>query len=138
MKLTRHDARARISDELGSLFLGAFVGFLIIAFAGAVLPIIAHLIGGFFAGLIARRGMAKGALAGLIAGVLGGFIATILLISGLMSLSGLLGKLIEGFMTEALGVAIRIVAILLNVFGAVVAVAGGLLGGLVRAIYETF
>ncbi len=129
--------RARSFESLSSFFLGVFVGFLIIAFGGGVLPIIAYLIGGFFAGLIAGSGMGKGALAGFLAGAFGAVIATVLLIGGLMSLSGILGEFREVFMSEGLGLAIRIVAILLNIFGIVVAAAGGLVGGLVRAIIET-
>ena len=81
--------------------------------------------------------MGKGALAGFLAGAFGAVIATLLFISGLMMLSGILGEFVEGFMSEGLGLAIRIVAILLNIFGVVVAAAGGLVGGLVRAIIET-
>jgi len=124
-------------EHLNSFFLGVFIGFLVIALAGGVLPIIAYLIGGFLAGLVAGRGMGRGALAGFLAGAFGAVIATALLISGLMTLSGILGEFVKGFMSEGLGLAIRIVAILLNIFGTVVAVAGGLVGGLVRAIIET-
>ena len=54
-------------EDSGDLRLGAFVGFLIIAALGWFLPIFAHLIGGFFAGLIARGNMGRGALAGFLA-----------------------------------------------------------------------
>ena len=124
-------------ESLSSFFLGVSVGFLIIAFGGGVLPIIAYLIGGFFAGLIAGGGMGKGALAGFVAGAFGAIIATVLLIGGLMTLSGILGEFVEGFMSVGLGLAIRIVAVLLGIFGVLVAIAGGSVGGLVRAIIET-
>jgi hypothetical protein len=137
MNSVLRSTRTKSYESLSSFFLGVSVGFLIIAFGGAVLPIIAYLIGGFFAGLIAGGGMGKGALAGFLAGALGAVIATVLLISGLMTLSGILGEFVEGFITEGLGLAIKIVAILLNIFGVVVAAAGGLVGGLVRAIIET-
>ena len=91
---------------MSSFFLGVSVGFLIIAFGGGVLPIIAYLIGGFFAGLIAGGGMGKGALAGFVAGAFGAIIATVLLIGGLMTLSGILGEFVEGFMSVGLGLAI--------------------------------
>jgi hypothetical protein len=123
-------------DDSGSVWLGVFVGFLIISFLGWILPIIAHLIGGFFAGLIAR-GMGRGALAGFLAGLFGGVIATVLLISGLVTLTGFLSGFIGGLMSTSLGLAIQIVAILLNIFGVLVALGLGIFGGLVREIIET-
>jgi len=120
-------------ENSGNLWLGVFVGFLIIATLGWILPIIAHLIGGFFAGLIARGNMGKGALAGLLAGVLGGAISAILLVFGLTSLWGFLFGFMGIDLSQALGLAIRIVATLLSMFGIIVASAGGLVGNL---IYE--
>jgi hypothetical protein len=120
-------------EDSGNFWLGAFVGFLIIAALGWVLPIIAHLIGGFFAGMIARGNMGRGVLAGLLAGAFGGVISLILLISGMTVLWGFLFAPLGIGLSEALGIAIRIVAILLSIFGIMVAAAGGLVGDL---IYE--
>ncbi|MBX5329229.1 MAG: DUF5518 domain-containing protein [Candidatus Bathyarchaeota archaeon] len=133
MKPLIKDAETKNNGELSSFFLGFSVGFLVIVFCGGFLPIIAHLAGGFLAGLIVGSGMRKGAFAGFLAGIAGGVMATMLLISGLVPL----GEFVVGFVSEALDLAIRIVAILLNIFGVVVAAAGGLVGGLVRAIIET-
>jgi hypothetical protein len=137
MNSVARSTKTKSLESLNSFFLGVFVGFLITAFCGGFLPIIAYLVGGFFAGLIAGGGMGKGALAGFVGGAFGALVATTLLISGLVTLSGILGNLVGGSMSEGLGLAIRIVAILLNIFGIVVAAAGGLVGGLVRAIIET-
>jgi hypothetical protein len=120
-------------EDSGNFWLGAFVGFLVIAALGWILPIIAHLLGGFLAGLIARGNMGRGALAGLLAGVFGGVISLMLLISGMTALWGFLFAPLGIGLSEALGLAIRIVAIFLSVFGIVVAAAGGLVGDV---IYE--
>jgi hypothetical protein len=120
-------------EDSGNFWLGAFVGFLIIAALGWILPIIAHLIGGFFAGMIARGNMGRGALAGLLAGTFGGVISLVLLISGMTALWGFLFAPLGIGLSEALGLAMRIVAIFLSIFGIVVAAAGGLVGDF---IYE--
>jgi hypothetical protein len=120
-------------EDSGNFWLGAFVGFLIIAALGWVLPIIAHLIGGFLAGLIARGNMGRGALAGLLAGAFGSVISFILIISGMTALWGFLFAPLGIGLSEGLGLAIRIVAIFLSIFGIVVAAAGGLVGDF---IYE--
>jgi hypothetical protein len=74
-------------DFMGSIWLGAFVGFLTTLLLGWLFPGIGHLIGGliggFAAGIIARGGMLKGALAGFLAGIFGGIIITILAVVGL-------------------------------------------------------
>jgi len=120
-------------EDSGNFWLGAFVGFLIIASLGWVLPIIAHLIGGFLAGLIARGNMGRGALAGLLAGAFGSVISFILLISGMTALWGFLFAPLGIGLSEGLGLAMRIVATFLSIFGIVVAAAGGLVGDF---IYE--
>jgi hypothetical protein len=117
-------------EDSGNFWLGAFVGFAVIAGLGWVLPIIAHLIGGFVAGLIARGNMGRGALAGLLAGAFGGVITLILLIAGLTSLWGFLFAPLGIGLSEGLGLAIRIVAIFLSIVGIAVAAAGGLVGDL--------
>jgi len=137
MNLILRYTKTKGFESYSSFFLGVFVGFLITAFGGGFLPIIAYLIGGFFAGLIAGGGMGKGALAGFLAGAFGAVVATMLFISGLMTLGGIFGESVEVLMSEGLELAINIVAMLLNIFGVVVAAAGGLVGGLVRAIIET-
>jgi len=120
-------------EDSGNFWLGAFVGFLVIATLGWVLPIIAHLLGGFLAGLIARGNMGRGALAGLLAGAFGGVIDAMLLIAGLTSLWGFFFGPLGIALSQGLGLAIRIVAILLSIFGIMVAAAGGLVGDV---IYE--
>ena len=120
-------------EDSGNFWLGAFVGFLVIAALGWVLPIIAHLLGGFLAGLIARGNMGRGALAGLLAGAFGSVISFILIISGMTALWGFLFAPLGIGLSEGLGLAIRIVAIFLSIFGIVVAAAGGLVGDF---IYE--
>jgi len=56
---------------LRSLWLGAFIGFLVIAVIGGPFPIVGHLIGGLIAGLVAGGGMSRGALSGFLAGIFG-------------------------------------------------------------------
>ena len=57
--------------SLGSIWLGAFVGFLVVLVFGFLFPGIGHLIGGFIGGIVAGL-IAKGAGRGLIAGFLAG------------------------------------------------------------------
>jgi hypothetical protein len=54
-----------------------------------------------------------------------------------VSLAGFFGGFMGGLMSASLGLAIQIVAILLNVFGVLVALGLGIFGGLVRETIET-
>lgn len=81
--------------------------------------------------------MGRGALAGLLAGAFGGVISVILLISGMTAFWGFLFAPLGIGLSEALGLAIRIVAIFLSIFGIVVAAAGGLVGDFIyELIYD--
>jgi len=90
----RHDDKSFISirllwkfesANLRSLWLAAFVGFLVTVVLGAAFPIIGHLIGGLVAGLIAGGGIGRGALAiGIAAIILSFFGAIVAAIGGLI------------------------------------------------------
>lgn len=67
----------QLSGERGSLWLGAFVGFLVIVFLGLWLPVVAQFIGGIVAGVIAKGGAGRGALAGFLEGIFGGIIVAV-------------------------------------------------------------
>jgi hypothetical protein len=86
---------------MGSLWLGALVGFIITLAIGWLFPGIGHLIGGliggFIAGIIARGGILTGALAGFLAGIFGGIIITILAIAGLTVVGGISGGIMAVF-----------------------------------------
>ncbi len=87
-------------DFMGSLWLGALVGFLITLVLGWLFPGIGHLIGGliggFVAGIIARGGILTGALAGFLAGIFGGIIITLLAVVGLAVIGGVSGGIMGG------------------------------------------
>ena len=62
---------------MGSIWLGAFVGFLVILVLAFLFPGIGHLVGGFIGGLVAglvARGVGRGLVAGFLAGIFGGII----------------------------------------------------------------
>ena len=83
---------------MGSILLGAFVGFIVTLLLGVtlglLLPFVGVLIGmflgGFVAGVIAG-GVVRGAIAGLLAGLLGAVIIVILALVGATLLGGLIG-----------------------------------------------
>ena len=67
--------------NLGSIWLGAFVGFLVTVVIAFLFPGVGHLVGGFLGGLVAglvARGVGKGLIAGFLAGIFGGIIIAIL------------------------------------------------------------
>ncbi len=68
---------------MGSIWLGAFVGFLVMVVLAFLFPGIGSLIGLFIGGLVAglvARGIFKGLIAGFLAGIFGGIIIAILAI----------------------------------------------------------
>jgi len=107
----------------GSFWLGAGIGFIIMALLSGVLPVLGPLIGGFVAGLIAKGGLWNGAKAGFAAGLFGAFVVIIIgLIAGTL-LAGIFGFLV------ALG--IGVILIVTTLYFAVLGFIGGVVGGLI-------
>ena len=88
------------------------------------IPIIGSFFAGLVAGLIARGGPGRGALAGFLTGIIGALlIAAVLMLLG----TAFLGAL--GFLV---GLGLSIIVVLLSLFGAIIAVIGGTIGGAIR------
>ena len=106
-------------DFRGSIWLGAFVGFVITLFLSSLFPGIGHLIGGSIgglaAGIIARGGMLNGAIAGFLAGIFGGIIIAILAIVGLAAVGGVTGGILSGLLGGLIGLAVGVIAIILAI-----------------------
>lgn len=72
-------------DCMGSLWLGAFVGFLAKLILEWMFPGIGHLVGGLIGGFVAglmAGGVGRGALAGFLAGIFGEIIFAIFVFTG--------------------------------------------------------
>jgi uncharacterized membrane protein YeaQ/YmgE (transglycosylase-associated protein family) len=113
-----------------NFWLGVCLGSLVILALGWKYYLIAHFVGGLVAGIIARRGPGRGAFAGFLAGIFGGIVLALMNVS-LGTVAG--GTLFE-FLGWLFGAVISvfvwfIITVLAVVFGALVAVIGGLLGG---------
>jgi len=114
--------RVRKMSERGSLGLAVFVGFILMIILGWF-PIIGPLIAGFVAGLIAR-GAGRGALAGFLSGIIGGIIIGVILT--------IIGTAALGALGTFLGILAGLVVIILSLGGAILALIGGAIGGLIR------
>ena len=119
---------------LGSIGLGAFVGFIITVVLGIIFPGVGHIFGGFIGGLIAgliARGIIGGAIAGFLAGVFSAIVLAILAFLGFVFFGGItygfLGALFGGISRFSTG----IIVLILGVLATVVSAIGGLIGGAV-------
>ena len=76
---------------MGSIWLGAFVGFLVVLVLGFLFPGIGHTGGSFISGIVAgliMKSAGRGLIAGFLAGIFGGIIIAILAIVGLAIVGG--------------------------------------------------
>jgi uncharacterized membrane protein YeaQ/YmgE (transglycosylase-associated protein family) len=113
-----------------NFWLGVCLGSLVILVLGWRYYLIAHFVGGLVAGIVARRRLGRGAFAGFLAGIFGGVVLALMNISLGTVAAGtffeFLGWLFGAVISAFVWFVITVVAI---VFGAFVAMLGGLLGG---------
>jgi hypothetical protein len=117
------------SGTLGSIGLGAFIGFLITVVMGILFPGAGYIIGGFLGGIVAgliARSALGGVFAGFLSGIGGAVILVILaLIGSIISFQsdwGFFGALVSGIADVALSIIVAVVV-------AVVSIIGGFIGG---------
>lgn len=115
---------------MGSIGLGAFIGFLITVALGIIFPGAGHILGAFLGGIVAgliARGIIGGTIAGILSGVFSAIILVILAFFGFALHAeanlGFIGALVSGIAGAAL-------SIIVGVVGAVASAIGGFIGGL--------
>lgn len=118
--------------KMGNTFLGAFVGFMVIAALAYLFPGIGHILGGFIGGFIAgvvAKSMIKGAIAGFIAGSLGAILFAILAFFGTIFADGVNFGILEALFAGFKGLAVGLIVLILGAIGAIISAIAGFIGG---------
>jgi hypothetical protein len=105
----------------GRFWLGVITGWALMLILSPFLPVLGPLVGGFVAGLLAKKGFWNGGKAGFIAGLFGAIVVAVILLIG--------GTFLLGFLGFLATLGIGVVLILAGLYYAILGLIGGAAGG---------